>query len=823
MHHPLQRLAATHLYWRQSPVILRKPLQEGCLEIFTRPPSANIGTNTTPVSQNTAANRTALVAEVLSASTTKDASQKLVVKAYVESVRAQTAPPEPAPAEETRTQVPPKAAAPANTATASTVSTSTTSTSTASTSTVSTSTVSTSIAPASAAPEDNAVPEESAPESPPPSSAATEEAREDASDAEAIDANRRPTATAEGQTSAAATKNSNVERYVASLLLNAVRSVPAQMNAQSLEGATLEKIAQGQVVRLQVTLPLPLLEGSTLSLELAANSPPRLLNVVPLEGLPLALRSSISAALAGQASPEVLLRSLQTVLNDPALLEKLPPRVALAAQQLLSRLADFTALKQPGEFLQQIQKGGLFWESSLAKLIHSALQSASIGGSEKHALPNGSTASVAGKTHLGALLTEPESTPRAVNSAGEKVAALGTFDSDEKSVASEKNPSAAQAGEQTPASDTKGRVMQQVLRFLRTQLQSPQAGDSPHTQVGDNTTEKHTAEKHTVEKHTGSPLEKQIGEQMREAASSDFKAGLLKLHRELSQARASMSESSGEKLGKEIGELATQVQTKSTEAKGSLAELERAGKAAASLAASSLKEGPSLISRAVSQYQQTARLAGQALQNPTAGDELDFPSDSLDSLALNIPGMGLPLPHLARGRQISKNDRMEDILSLLLKRTQQSIDRIHLQQLANAGVTPREQAHAPAQMSLSFDLPILFGGHLHTINARIEEDEVASREDASVTKKVRQWTVSLGFDLEGLGPMFCQLQMVSNRASLQFWAEQSTTLALTRSNMDFLTRSLGEMGVSLDETRCHEGMPKQTQVRFSQQLVDIST
>ena len=108
-------------------------------------------------------------------------------------------------------------------------------------------------------------------------------------------------------------------------------------------------------------------------------------------------------------------------------------------------------------------------------------------------------------------------------------------------------------------------------------------------------------------------------------------------------------------------------------------------------------------------------------------------------------------------------------------------------------------------------------------NTRIDEEEIPAGSSESAGKKVKQWSVSLGFDIDGLGPMFCQLQMAEKQANLQFWADRPATLALTRQNLGFLSNCLNELGVSVTEVTCNEGMPKQTRTRLSQQLVDINT
>lgn len=241
------------------------------------------------------------------------------------------------------------------------------------------------------------------------------------------------------------------------------------------------------------------------------------------------------------------------------------------------------------------------------------------------------------------------------------------------------------------------------------------------------------------------------------------------------------------------------------------------------------------LAHVAGQYQRLEQLTRPSAVRPPASGVMATAADAYSpvqesslqwaasSAEIDIPGLGLPLPHQQRMHTDSSADALENLLGLLLKRTQESLSRLHLHQLAHSGTTTHDASAQQQNPPLTFDLPVFFNGQIQIFNTRIEEEELPAGENGADEKKVKQWSVSMGFDIEGLGPMFCQLKMTASHANLQFWADHPATLALTRDNLGFLSQSLNDLGVSVSEVHCHEGLPKQTRTRLSQQLVDIST
>jgi hypothetical protein len=221
---------------------------------------------------------------------------------------------------------------------------------------------------------------------------------------------------------------------------------------------------------------------------------------------------------------------------------------------------------------------------------------------------------------------------------------------------------------------------------------------------------------------------------------------------------------------------------------------------------------------AMSHYQTVQKLAVPAAATPSGA----MPPQN--ETALPVPGLELPLPLRSATRRTGSQTR-EEAVPELLQQTRDTLARTTLHQLASAGHLQEEHA-APRQV-ISFDLPVQVNGQVHLFNTRIEHEEVRDpAEDHSASRERRKeklWTVSLGFDIEGLGPMFCQLSLLTRDARLQVWAEHPATHRLAESHRDTLEKGMSNIGVTLREMACHNGMPRQVKTQLSQTLVDIST
>jgi len=169
-----------------------------------------------------------------------------------------------------------------------------------------------------------------------------------------------------------------------------------------------------------------------------------------------------------------------------------------------------------------------------------------------------------------------------------------------------------------------------------------------------------------------------------------------------------------------------------------------------------------------------------------------------------------------------KGDEVADaLIKILLKQTQASINRLQLHQLATAAVHGDDAAQA-SQPPLSFDLPILNFNQLSIFHFHIEEENNSANEkDAAEADK--KWNVSMGFDIEGLGAMFCELSLINTHIYVKFWAKEKDTVIRAKSYFEVLQNNLHNIGATVKELECIEGLPSQQEFTLQQSLIDIET
>ncbi|PIE42648.1 MAG: hypothetical protein CSA49_00095 [Gammaproteobacteria bacterium] len=169
-----------------------------------------------------------------------------------------------------------------------------------------------------------------------------------------------------------------------------------------------------------------------------------------------------------------------------------------------------------------------------------------------------------------------------------------------------------------------------------------------------------------------------------------------------------------------------------------------------------------------------------------------------------------------------KESLADALVSVLIKNTKEAISRLNLHQLSNLTDTARQES-ATAQTSLSFELPVLSNTGLALFQFRIQEEENDNSNTTDPADLKRKWVVHMGFDLEGLGAMYCQITLVGVSASVTFWAEEKATVNRSQQHLDELRGNLTNLGVTIKDMQCIEGSPPTDQSGIKQTLIDIET
>ncbi|MGF6487188.1 flagellar hook-length control protein FliK [Pseudomonas frederiksbergensis] len=101
-----------------------------------------------------------------------------------------------------------------------------------------------------------------------------------------------------------------------------------------------------------------------------------------------------------------------------------------------------------------------------------------------------------------------------------------------------------------------------------------------------------------------------------------------------------------------------------------------------------------------------------------------------------------------------------------------------------------------------------------------EKEQPHERRDEHEPKQ-QWWRVDLAFDMEPLGPLQIQAQLIKGSLSSQLWAERPYTASLIENNLAGLRERLLASGLNVGDLNCHLGTPPQgPQTRLEQRWVD---
>ncbi len=186
-----------------------------------------------------------------------------------------------------------------------------------------------------------------------------------------------------------------------------------------------------------------------------------------------------------------------------------------------------------------------------------------------------------------------------------------------------------------------------------------------------------------------------------------------------------------------------------------------------------------------------------------------------------LPGQYLMQAQANIKATLKGNDVADALVKILLKQTQESISRLQLHQLSTVAAHVDDGAQI-SQAPLSFDLPILHFGQLTLFHFHIEEE--AQKNDTDKEKSAdKKWNVSMGFDIEGLGAMFCELSLINTFVYVKFWAKEKSTVSRAKSYFDVLQKNLSQIGATVKELECIEGLPPQQESSIKPSLIDVET
>jgi hypothetical protein len=220
--------------------------------------------------------------------------------------------------------------------------------------------------------------------------------------------------------------------------------------------------------------------------------------------------------------------------------------------------------------------------------------------------------------------------------------------------------------------------------------------------------------------------------------------------------------------------------------------------------------------------QLTPGLAGSsALSAASAGNALAqalpaFARNALGALgqtSLRQQAMSFPLP----SRLLQSMDEEAD-LEALLKLAAAAISRLQTHQLASLAqsqTTPEGNLLTTWQL----ELPMRNQHDVVPLQVRLQREDAGN--GTRKEQKETLWRIDLAFDLDPLGPLQVQAQLLRGSLSSQLWAERAETARLIDQELDNLRQRLLGAGLEVGELSCRQGMPPQgPKTHLEQRWVD---
>ncbi|WP_252273130.1 flagellar hook-length control protein FliK [Pseudomonas subflava] len=212
---------------------------------------------------------------------------------------------------------------------------------------------------------------------------------------------------------------------------------------------------------------------------------------------------------------------------------------------------------------------------------------------------------------------------------------------------------------------------------------------------------------------------------------------------------------------------------------------------------------------------------GAAMPATSAGGALAqalpaFARNALGALGqanLRQQAMSFPLP----SRLLQSMDGEPD-LEILLKLAAAAVSRLQTHQLsslAQSQTTPEGNLLTTWQL----ELPMRNQHDVVPLQVKLQREEPGP--DGRKEQKEALWRIDLAFDLDPLGPLQVQAQLLRGALSSQLWAERAETVKLIDQELDNLRQRLLSAGLEVGELSCCQGMPPQgPKTHLEQRWVD---
>jgi hypothetical protein len=196
---------------------------------------------------------------------------------------------------------------------------------------------------------------------------------------------------------------------------------------------------------------------------------------------------------------------------------------------------------------------------------------------------------------------------------------------------------------------------------------------------------------------------------------------------------------------------------------------------------------------------------------------------TLGMVAARTPPGTFPLP----GRNVAGGEK-EDDLELLLKLAAAAVSRLQSHQLGGLEQT-RTNADGTQVTTWQTEIPMRNAHDIVPLQVKVQREDTPDQHgpgeerDAAETGENREkiWKIELAFDLEPLGPLQVQAQLLRGTLSSQLWAERPDSAVLISQELGHLRERLMACGLAVGELACSHGTPPQgSRTTLEQRWID---
>lgn len=174
---------------------------------------------------------------------------------------------------------------------------------------------------------------------------------------------------------------------------------------------------------------------------------------------------------------------------------------------------------------------------------------------------------------------------------------------------------------------------------------------------------------------------------------------------------------------------------------------------------------------------------------------------TLGQANLRQQGLSFPLPS-----RLLQSMEGEADLEALLKLAAAAVSRLQTHQLSSLA---QSQVTADGNLLTTWQLELPMRNQQDIVPLQIKLQREEQNNASKKEQKEVLWRLDLAFDLEPLGPLQVQAQLIRGSLSSQLWAERSHTAELIDHELGHLRERLLAAGLEVGELACRQGMPPQ--------------